>query len=787
MKPALSRPLAVFARLAISLLLALGVVSLVAQPGLTQSASLPLETPDYDAWGLVADRAESSLADGRASTAAFEELRNTLVDWRSVFQAAQDINAQRIATAEAQVAALGAGPADGATESPDIAARRSVLEGQLAELRAPGIRAGEALNRASGLIAEIDTLIAGRDAERLLELGPSPVMPTNWPVAASELGHSLAAINEEITLASRSETQRQAISSNAPAIVVLVLFAALLLARVPVWLDRLKTRLFANASPVATRLGALFQDLLALGARIVAVLALVQALRMTSFLGFRGVLIVDAAQLMAITYLVARWLGPRLVPPGAEPARVQALKAPAGWVALAWGGTLLVEALSQFDGFSETTLSVVRFPLILLAAFGLFALARAARRAIATINRPNAQEPGFRENVQRILVLITRFVSFAAPLAAAIGYGFAGKSLIFAAAQTLALVAAVSVLTILIRDLYGVFRGKDDAGIQASLTPVVANLALVILSMPVLALIWGVRETRLSDIWNTLGAGVRIGGSQISPADFMTFAIVFVVGYLITRALQSTLRNTVLPKTRIEPGAQNSLTSGLGYIGIFAAAVIAISSAGIDLSSLAIVAGALSVGIGFGLQNIVSNFVSGIILLIERPISEGDWIEVGGQQGYVRDISVRSTRIETFDRSDVIVPNSDLVSGQVTNFTRGNSIGRVIVPVAVAYGTDTRKVEAILRDIAEAHPMVVLNPPPSIIFQNFGADGLDFEIRAILRDVNWVMSVKSDLNHEINKRFTEAGIEIPFAQRDLWVRNADQLAEAFAKTSKGTA
>jgi small-conductance mechanosensitive channel len=187
------------------------------------------------------------------------------------------------------------------------------------------------------------------------------------------------------------------------------------------------------------------------------------------------------------------------------------------------------------------------------------------------------------------------------------------------------------------------------------------------------------------------------------------------------------------------------------------------------------VAGALSVGIGFGLQNIVNNFVSGLILLFERPIKSGDFVTVGGVEGTVKQISIRSTEIETLDRQNVIVPNSELVSQQVTNWVLHDPHGRLQLLVGVAYGSDVDKVRDVLLDVAQGHPQVltdgISSPRPKVLFREFGDSALIFELRVWIRQIRRRFDVSSEINFGIERAFREAGIEIPFPQRDLHVKS----------------
>ncbi|CUH87393.1 putative MscS family protein.1 precursor [Phaeobacter sp. CECT 5382] len=749
------------------------------------------DTDYYQNWLKTALRAEQVIDASRASSAAFEQLRKDLTGYRQSFQRVSGENKQRISTLESQLAALGDPPAEGSDEPEDIAALRASLTLQLNQLKVPRIVAEEAFRRANGLIGEIDIIIRDRRTKRLLERGPSPLNPEHWPGAFGALSKSGRTLWHETQAQIGNDTTVERISDDLPGILVLLITGILLVLRGRPWARAMGNYLRAFGAR-GTGVWSFVVSLLQVLLPLLGVLVLTTAVDLAGILGVRGTLMLENLPSWAFILLTFHWLGEQLVASRREVDLVSVGEGRRGEVRLMIdmlaAVLVLQDVLTQFnllENTSQETSAVLAFPLIVAAALILLRLQK-----YGSLNsKPDAEadpdgEGRIAAGASRIIALVRQgsyLLGFVAPVLAALGYVNAAEALIYPAINTLFLLTALAVVQRFAGDLYGWLSGQGQAA-QDSLLFVGIGFLLALLALPLLALIWGARVADLTELWSTFLAGFQIGDTRISPMAFLSFVVVFAAGYGLTRLIQSSLRNSLLPKTKIDPGGQNAIVSGLGYVGIFLAALVAISMAGLDLSSLAIVAGALSVGIGFGLQTIVSNFVSGIILLVERPISKGDWIEVGGLMGYVRDISVRSTRIETFDRSDVIVPNSDLITGTVTNYTRGNTVGRVIVPVGVAYGTDPRQVEAILSEIARAHPMVLMKPAPNVVFQGFGADSLDFEIRAILRDVNWVLSVKSDLNYEIVARFAAEGIEIPYAQRDLWIRNPEALG-ALAATA----
>jgi small-conductance mechanosensitive channel len=306
-----------------------------------------------------------------------------------------------------------------------------------------------------------------------------------------------------------------------------------------------------------------------------------------------------------------------------------------------------------------------------------------------------------------------------------------------------------------------------------------------------LLIIWNVPH---SDI-NALGAyftqGFPVGAVTIVPSKIITAVLAFFLLLTLARWLRNQLSERWLQKTRLDAGARESIVSLTTYAIVGIALVMALGMAGVDFQNVAIVAGALSVGIGFGLQNIVNNFVSGLILLFERPVKPGDWIVVGATEGYVRKISIRYTLIQTFDRADVLVPNSELISSQVTNWMLRDSMGRVIVPVGVAYGSDTKLVREVLYQIAANHSLVLVNDwkvsPPKVLFMGFGDSSLNFEVRCFIKDIDYRMSVRSDLLFAIDEEFRKAGIEIPFPQRVLHMsETASKTAEDPAMDSNNT-
>ncbi|NPD16181.1 mechanosensitive ion channel family protein [Xinfangfangia sp. D13-10-4-6] len=738
---------------------------------------------DYAAWDKVASGAETDLGDTAVSDQRLDQLRSALAEWRASFTTAQNQNASRIATLRDQIAALGPAPEGDATEAADIATKRKELNGQLTLAQAPAIAAEEAYRRADGLIREIDAVARERQTDQLLQLWPSPVNPANWPEAATGVSDTVVRIWGEVSSGWSNDRARTHFFDSLPLILLLlaVFIATTVFARP--WIEAFAERLRIGKTEARRRIFGLIASLGQVVVPSIGIIALSVALDRTGFLGTITGGVASALPWLGGLLFIAFWLGARSFPRNRPDDDLLALtpgqRAEARVLSALMGVVLLINALRMLtmagQNYADAVTSVVSFPIVLAASVLLYRMGRIMRLS----SEIGGKSISYGAKLLGFLGYALKGVGLAAPVLAVFGYVSAGSALAFSSILSLGLLGFLIILQRFLSDLWAVIYPAADAEAENErLVPVLLGFGLALLSLPLFALIWGSRLADLSELWTRFREGFQLGATRVSPTDFLLFAVIFVLGYLVTRVFQGALRNSILPRTRMDRGGQNALVSGTGYIGIFLSALVAINATGIDLSGLAIVASALTVGIGFGLQNIVQNFVSGIILMIERPVSEGDWIEVGTTQGVVKTISVRSTRIQTFDRNVVVVPNADLVSQRVTNWTRFGLAGRLIVPVSVAWGEDNRRVEKILREIAEAQPMVILNPPPTVVLQGFAGGVLNFEIRVILRDVNASGAVRSDINHMIAERFIAEQVAMPQTSAVITLGNAGELGEA---------
>ena len=287
--------------------------------------------------------------------------------------------------------------------------------------------------------------------------------------------------------------------------------------------------------------------------------------------------------------------------------------------------------------------------------------------------------------------------------------------------------------------------------------------------------IWDPTGTILGTLSSYARDGIPIGGIRIVPTNIVGGIIAFTVLLAFTGWIKRWIDKRWLRQIiSSDRGARDALVTIVGYTGFTISLLIGLSIAGINVTGLAVVAGALSVGIGFGLQSIANNFVSGIILLFERPIKAGDFVTVGDVEGFVKKISIRATEIETLDNQDMLVPNSELISGRVTNWVLHNPYGRLRIRVGVAYGSDINKVKDILEAVSHENKSVITDgrvSPPKALFMGFGDSALEFELRVRIFDIKKRYDVVSELNFKIDEEFQKNRIIIPFPQRDIHIKD----------------
>ncbi|BEV00234.1 DUF3772 domain-containing protein [Novosphingobium olei] len=708
-----------------------------------------------------------------------EAMRKVLAaDREQAFRAAQTPSvALRIL--EAQLAALGPTPGKDQTEPAWAADKRAELEAQIKIARAPMLEAQDAQVTADVLIGEIDQRITRKTSTDLFAREPTPLSPVSWSRTPAELASAYARLRQQLKPSDGTTESPSTLGLLLTAMLATVgLYVAIAVQRA------FRVRLGGALVRAQSRGGAiLLTFLLDVGTLIIpsAIVLIVVLVVMTRVPKVdAGYAIISLVATAGVLLTFALWVGRSLFSPSTAEQRFIAVSDAAArravllvtLLGLALVGEIAVEAASQNYPFSPAVKAVLAFPVLVGSSILLWLLAE--------ILSPLARGDGAGElraiDVRLHIAWLIRLIGIGGLVAGAAGYVELAREFLMPTLLTLAVIGLGLLtfwrLTMISNAVIERTGTESRHGIR--LLPALYAVVIAAVSIPVIAMVWGIRAATIGDFFTTLRNGVAIGAFRISAGDVLVFFAVFAIGYGVTKWIQRIIQLSLFRALELERGVESALLTVIGYAGLLLSLLAAIVSAGLDLSSLAIVAGALSVGAGLGLQGVVANFVSGIILLVERPVRVGDWIEVGGFAGTVEKISVRSTRLRTLAMDDVIIPNSEIITGAVRNRTLADRTGRTDLEVGVAYGTDLGRAFAAITDATRAVPAVVLEPPPLVVLDRFDDSALVLKLLCVVEDVAAAPLVRSQLRMEIYRLFVERGITIPFPQREVILRNASE-------------
>lgn len=693
-----------------------------------------------------------------------------IVEARALRDAQQD-QAQPV---RGQLASLGAAPAEGQPpEDPEIAATRTKLSEELTKFQGRITRADLAINRAQLVQGEIGQREQQLTQRRLAIRGPSPLLPSTWRDALTDPNVVYRSLQPSVMQWWHNLQIAQMDTLTIASAIGILAIAAVLAFPLRRWvLSRWGPRA-EIAEPSYTRrivaaiAGTVAQVLLPALA-IIALDGLFLITRPTEIEDAAFPIFVLASSGYLVLFFIVSGLTLACLSPDYPAWRLVPVPAKA---AIKLGRRVLTGALCflilsvVINGVSDPS-SLAPSP----SFTSILALAASLIAVIVFLPGLRAKywvsDAHFKSRLSWILRILAALAILGSLVAALLGYASLAKDLLISLSVTATLIGAALLLREILGESIRAFmtpgsRLYDAVSRTTGLSPETGRRLAFWLRLMADVLLWppvayvvliacGMSPTLLNAWAVQFFTQIRLGDLNLSLIDIATAIVTVVIGFLLVGAVKRWVRERVMPNTQLDLGMQNSISTGVGYVAGLMVLTIAIMVLGIDFSSIALVAGALSVGIGFGLRTVVENFVAGLLLLIERPIKTGDWIVVGATEGIVKSISVRSTEIETFDRASVIVPNSALIASPVINWTHKNRIARVIVKLSVPSGTDAQAVRRILLHCAGEAEHVMKHPAPSVIFRAIGEEKLDFELRCFVSDTDFYLPTLSDINFAVD-------------------------------------